>query len=65
MTILSNYLSRNPALGYLASAGSGGVSALSLLQHGTVLLAFLGALFGFLGAVLTFLIQWRNWRKGR
>ena len=44
----------SPIQGLIAGASSAGISIMSLLEYGTMLLGFFGALFGFLTAVGSF-----------
>jgi hypothetical protein len=58
---LSQFIERNPHAGIFASIAGFTGSFISFLQQASVVIGFIGAVFGLLAGVYTFRIKRRHW----
>jgi len=61
--MLSDFIERKPHLGIIASVAGFASSFVSFLQAASVIIGFLGAVFGLLAGFYTWRIKRHQWQK--
>lgn len=59
------FLTDKPHIGILFSMGGLGTSILSWLHVISIIFGALGALIGFAAGLITFMIKYREWKRGK